>query len=392
MKNNKNNVYVYIESKVYMKSIRKMVVKVGTSTLTQGGKKLSRRYMLGLVQQLSYLQAQGIQIVLVSSGAIAAGRELLNFPKIDRSLPSKQMFSSIGQVKLMQTWSELFSLFELHVGQVLLTRNDLSNRKRYLNARDTLHCLLKHHVVPIINENDTVATKEIRVGDNDNLAALVANLIEADVVVLLTDQEGLFTADPRLNTDAKLIPVVTRIDDSIFSLAGGSSTSLGTGGMITKIEAAQMASQSGTRTIIASASRPNVLIDLALGQQIGTLFLEEMTSRESRKRWLLSEKRKGMVYVDAGAAVKIMHHGASLLSSGIIKTTPNFERGATVEIISPTDEAIAVGITNYGSKEVQLLIGKQSRCIEDILGYSYGPEIIHRTNMTRIKFKEGNAS
>jgi len=375
-----------------MKSIRKMVVKVGTSTLTQGGKKLSRRYMLGLVQQLFYLQAQGIQIVLVSSGAIAAGRELLNFPKIDRSLPSKQMFSSIGQVKLMQTWSELFSLFELHVGQVLLTRDDLSNRKRYLNARDTLHCLLKHHVVPIINENDTVATKEIRVGDNDNLAALVANLIEADVVVLLTDQEGLFTADPRLNTDAKLIPVVTRIDDSIFSLAGGSSTSLGTGGMITKIEAAQMASQSGTRTIIASASRPNVLVDLALGQQIGTLFLEEMTFRESRKRWLLSEKRKGMVYVDAGAVVKIMHHGASLLSSGIIRTTPNFERGATVEIISPTDEAIAVGITNYGSKEVQLLIGKQSRCIEYILGYSYGPEIIHRTNMTRIKFKEGNAS
>lgn len=392
MKNNKkNNVYVYVESRVYMKSIRKMVVKVGTSTLTQGGKKLSRRYMLGLVQQLSYLQAEGIQIVLVSSGAIAAGRELLNFPMIDRSLPSKQMFSSIGQVKLMQTWSELFSLFELHVGQVLLTRDDLSNRKRYLNARDTLHCLLKHHVVPIINENDTVATKEIRVGDNDNLAALVANLIEADVVVLLTDQEGLFTADPRLNTDAKLIPVVTRIDDSIFSLAGASSTSLGTGGMITKIEAAQMASQSGTRTIIASASRPNVLVDLALGQQIGTLFLEEMTSRESRKRWLLSEKRKGMVYVDEGAAVKIMHHGASLLSSGIIKTTPNFERGAAVEIISPTGDAIAVGITNYGSQEIQLLIGKQSRCIEDILGYSYGTEIIHRTNMTRIKFKEGNA-
>lgn len=381
-----------VEGKVYMKSIRKMVVKVGTSTLTQGGKNLSRRYMLGLVQQLSYLQAQGIQIVLVSSGAIAAGRELLNFPKVERSLPSKQMFSSIGQVKLMQTWSELFSLFELHVGQVLLTRDDLSDRKRYLNARDTLHCLLKHHVVPIINENDTVATKEIRVGDNDNLAALVANLIEADVVVLLTDQEGLFTADPRLNTDAKLIPIVTRIDDAIFSLAGGSSTSLGTGGMMTKIEAAQMASQSGTRTIIASASRPNVLVDLALGQQIGTLFLEEMTSRESRKRWLLSEKRKGMVYVDAGAAVKIMHHGASLLPSGIIKTTPNFERGASVKIISPTDEALAVGITNYGSKEIQQLIGKQSTCIEDILGYSYGPEIIHRTNMTRIKFKEENLS
>jgi glutamate 5-kinase len=181
-----------------MKSIRKMVVKLGTSTLTQGTKTLSRRYMLNLVQQMAHLQAQGIQLVLVSSGAIAAGREVLNFPKIDRSLPSKQMFSSVGQVKLMQIWSELFGLFDMHVGQVLLTRDDFSHRKRYLNARDTLGCLLKHNVIPIINENDTIATQEIRVGDNDNLAALVANLIEADVVVLLTDQEGLFTANPSL--------------------------------------------------------------------------------------------------------------------------------------------------------------------------------------------------
>lgn len=371
--------------RLYMKSIRKMVVKVGTSTLTQGGKKLSRRYMLELVQQLVELQKQGIQVVLVSSGAIAAGKELLNFPKIERSLPAKQMFSSIGQVKLMQTWSDLFALFDMYVGQVLLTRDDLSNRKRYLNARDTLHCLLKHQVVPIINENDTVATQEIRVGDNDNLAALVANLIEADLVVLLTDQEGLYTADPRLNTDAKLIPVVERIDDSIFALAGGSSTTLGTGGMATKIEAAQRASQSGTPTIIASSSRPNVLIDLVLGKQIGTLFQEEMSARESRKRWLLSDKRKGLIHVDAGAVEKIMHEGASLLSSGIVKISQDFERGSTVEVISPANEAIAVGIVNYGSKEVQLLTGKRSGLIEDILGYSYGPEIIHRTNMTRIK-------
>lgn len=371
-----------------MKAIRKMVVKVGTSTLTQGGQKLSRRYMVGLVQQLAHLQNQGIQVVLVSSGAIAGGRELLNYPKVGRSLPSKQMFSSIGQVKLMQTWSELFSLFDLHVGQVLLTRDDFSNRKRYLNARDTLHCLLKHHVIPVINENDAIATREIRVGDNDNLASLVANLIEADHLILLTDQEGLFTADPRLNKDAKLIPVVARIDESIFSLAGGSSTALGTGGMTTKIEAAQIASQSGTRTIIASSSRPNVLIDLASGQQIGTLFLEEMSSRESRKRWILSDKRKGMIHVDEGAATKILHHGASLLSSGIVKTSQMYERGSTVEVLSPAGEAIAVGITNYGSQEVQQLIGKKSSCIEDILGYSYGHEIIHRTNMTRIKFNE----
>lgn len=368
-----------------MKTIRKLVVKVGTSTLTQGEKKLSRRYMLSLVQQLAHLQNQGLQVVLVSSGAIAAGREILNFPKVDRFLPSKQMFSSIGQVKLMQIWSELFSLYDLQVGQVLLTRDDLSNRKRYLNARDTLNCLFRHRVIPIINENDTVATKEIKVGDNDNLAALVANLIEADAVILLTDQEGLFTADPRLNKDAKLIPLITRIDESIFALAGGSSTTLGTGGMITKIEAAQIATQSGTRTIIASSARPNVIIDLALGQQIGTLFVEEVSARESRKRWLLSDKRRGMIYIDAGAVQKIMHHGASLLSSGIIKTTQDFERGATVEVISPKGDAIAVGISNYGSQAIQKLIGKHSTSIEEILGYSYGSEMIHRTNMTRIK-------
>ncbi len=371
-----------------MKAMRKIVVKVGTSTLTQGGQKLSRRYMLELVQQIAQLQTQGLQIVLVSSGAIAGGRELLNIPKTDRSLPSKQMYSSVGQVKLMQTWSELFSLFELNVGQVLLTRDDFSDRRRYLNARDTLNCLLKHHVIPIINENDTVATKEIQVGDNDNLAALVANLIEADTVILLTDQEGLFTADPRSNKDAKLIPLVKRIDKSIFDLAGGSSTNLGTGGMITKIEAAQIASQCGTRTIIASSARSNILIDLALGKKIGTEFLAEITARESRKRWLLSEKRRGMIHVDAGAASKIRSHGASLLASGITTTSQGYERGAVVEVIAPSGEAIAVGLTNYDSLEIQQLIGKQSNCIEDILGYSYGPEMIHRTNMTRINLKE----
>ena len=371
-----------------MKAMQKVVVKVGTSSLTQGGKKLSRRYMLELVQQLVYLQDQGIEVVLVSSGSIAGGREILNFPKVDRSLSSKQMFSSIGQAKLMQIWSELFSLFDRHVGQILLTRDDFSHRKRYLNARDSLHCLLKHGVIPVVNENDTVATEEIRVGDNDNLAALVANLIEADSLILLTDQEGLFTADPRSSADAKLIPVVKNIDKSIFALAGGSPTPLGVGGMNTKVEAAQIASQSGTRTIIVSSAHPNVLHELASGKPVGTLFQESGSVSESRKRWLLSEKRRGTICVDAGATSKIMHHGASLLSSGIVKVSQGFERGATVEVISETGEAFAVGITNYGSSEVDQLAGKHSDSIEEILGYTYGPEIIHRTNMTRIKFSE----
>ena len=258
-----------------MKAMRKIVIKVGTSTLTQGTQKLSRRTMLGLVQQMAHLQKQGLELILVSSGATATGRDLLTSNKIDQLLsPCKQTFASVGQVKLMQVWSELFSLFDLRVGQVLLTREDFSDHKRQA-TRDTLGCLLQHNIIPIINENDTVSTEEVCVGNNDSLAALVANLIAADAVILLTDQEGLYTADPRLNSDAKLISVVSHIDEKICALAGGSSTSLGTGGMATKIEAAQMASSSGTRMIIASSARPNVLIDLVKGKRIGTLFLEK---------------------------------------------------------------------------------------------------------------------
>jgi len=368
--------------------MKKIVVKVGTSTLTQGTKKLSQKYMLELTRQLSVLHEKGYQVILVSSGAIAAGRELLHHPTIDRSVPSKQMFAAVGQVQLMQRWTQLFSLFNINVGQVLLTRDDLSHRRRYLNARDTLECLLQHHIVPIINENDTVATAEIRVGDNDNLAALVCNLIAADMLILLTDQEGLYTADPRHNPDAKLIPVVKHIDDEIFALAKGSSTSLGTGGMTTKLEAAKNAAQCGTPTMIASSAHPNVLLDIVEDKHIGTRFLTEITPQESRKRWLLAEKRQGLIQVDQGAAEKIQHHGASLLPSGITKTALHFERGAVIHILDATAKPIAVGIANYGDQEIAKLIGAHSKDIEEILGYSYGTEIVHRTNMTRIKGKE----
>jgi glutamate 5-kinase len=286
----------------FMKTMKKIVVKLGTSTLTQGTQKLSHRYMLGLVQQIIHLQNRNLQVILVSSGAVAIGRELLTSPKepvatlpsaeklmvlrkfgarmesfatdseLKRRLPSKQALASVGQIKLMQVWSDLFALFDLRVGQVLLTRDDFSNRKRQF-TKDTLGCLLQHCILPIINENDTIATKRTRVGDNDNLAALVANLIEADILILLTDQEGLYTADPRLDPEAALIHIVEHIDNKIFAFAGNASTSFGTGGMTTKIEAAQIASRSGTRTIIAHSARPNVLIDLIEGKNIGTQFL-----------------------------------------------------------------------------------------------------------------------
>ncbi len=267
-----------------MKGMQKIVIKVGSSTLTQGTQTLSRRHMLGLVQQIAHLKSLGLQLVVVSSGAVATGREIFNSSKVNQTLPSKQAFASIGQVKLMQTWLDLFSLLDLQIGQVLLTKEDFSKPKSDL-TRTTLNGLL-HHIIPIVNEDDTMATQETRIGDNDNLAALVAHLIGADTIILLTDQEGLYTADPRFNPDARLIPVVKSIDATIFALAGGSSTTVGTGGMTTKIEAAQMASRAGIRTIIASSSLPNVLIDLVEGKQIGTLFLEE--SKTSKPEEILT--------------------------------------------------------------------------------------------------------
>lgn len=253
--------------------MKKIIIKVGTSSLTRGTNQLSKRTMFGLVQQMAALQSRDVQFILVSSGAVATGRELFPLNSIDPSLPSKQMFASIGQVKLMQVWAELFSLYDMHVGQVLLSKEDFSENKR-TSTQQTIACLLKHGIIPIINENDAVSTQEARIGDNDNLSALVAELVAADTLILLTDQEGLYTSNPRANSDAKLIPIVDCIDDQIVAIAGGSSTAFGTGGMATKIEAARVASQSLIRTIIASSSRPNVLIDLVDGMQVGTLFLK----------------------------------------------------------------------------------------------------------------------
>lgn len=253
-----------------MKMIRKIVIKVGTSTLTQGSQKLSRRYMLDLVQQIAHLRKEGLELVLVSSGAVATGRELLSSNKMDRLEPSKQTLACIGQIKLMQVWFELFSLFDMQVGQLLLTKDDFSLDKQSI-TKDALNCMLDHHIIPIVNGNDAV----LCAWNNDSLAGCIANLIRADTVLLLTDQKGLYTADPRLDPKAELISIVNQIDEKIYALAGESSTSLGTGGMTTKIEAADIASQSGAQTIIASSFHPNVLIELIKGKQIGTLFFNK---------------------------------------------------------------------------------------------------------------------
>jgi glutamate 5-kinase len=337
--------------------------------------------MLEIARQAAYLHDAGHHIVVVSSGAIAAGREALNYPELDRSVPAKQMLSAVGQGRIIQIYTELFRLFDITVGQVLLTRGDLSHRTGYLNARDTLLTLLEHRIVPIINENDAVATEEIMVGDNDNLSALVANLLDADLLILLTDQLGFYSSDPRTDPDAQLIPLVERIDETVWERAGGTTTGLGTGGMITKLQAAQFAGHSGTTTVIASGNLPDVLLDIVAGKRIGTTFLASTTHRESRKRWLLSEKPQGLITVDKGAANKLCSHGASLLPVGITTLSGEFDRGAPVRVLAPDGKPIAVGITNYASLEVQQLIGVKSAQIASTLGYTYGDEVIHRDDL-----------
>ncbi|MDX1992050.1 MAG: glutamate 5-kinase [bacterium] len=364
-----------------MTSERRIVVKLGTSTLTAGTPHLSRQRMLEIVQQIARLHQQGHEMLVVSSGAQAAGRERLGFPDLGRALPAKQMLAAVGQGRLMQLYGDLFDIFGIAVGQVLLTRDDLSHRTRYLNARDTLLTLIEQRVIPIINENDTVATEEIRVGDNDNLSALVASVVEADLLVLLTDIAGLYSADPRRDSSAQLIPFVPRIDEATYALAGGTGSKLGTGGMLTKIEAAHTASRSGVTTVIASGSESNVLARVVNGDEIGTRFAPVSSAVESRKRWLLTDKAQGIVRVDAGAAAAITGRSASLLPVGITQVEGDFVRGATVSVRDPNGLEIAHGLSNYGSEELRKLPGMKSSQIADVLGYSYGDHVIHRNNM-----------
>lgn len=364
---------------------KRIVVKVGTSVLTDGTLHLSRQHMLGIVQQASRLHQAGHEVVLVSSGAVAAGRERLNFPDFGRSVPTKQMLAAVGQSRLMQIYGELFDIFQIVVAQVLLTRDDLGNRTRFLNARDTMLTLIDQRIVPIINENDTTATHEIRIGDNDNLSALVATLIEADLLILLTDQPGLFTADPRQHKDAQLIERVEHIDEATWGRAGGSATGLGTGGMLTKVQAAQMASRGGVPTRIASGKEPDVLARILADETIGTHFEAAASPLESRKRWLLLEKTRGAVRVDAGAARKLLSGGASLLPVGITSVMDEFSRGETLSVFAPDGKEIAHGLTSYDSDAVRKLCGVKSTQITEILGYSYGDAVIHRNNMVLLK-------
>ena len=341
--------------------------------------------MSRLVAQVAQLHRQGLEMLIVSSGAIASGRYKLGLTKELRGIPFKQVLASVGQNRLMQAYEQLFSQYDITVAQALLTKADLSDRAGYLNARNTLLALLELRVLCIVNENDVVAVDEIqeaKFGDNDNLSAMVANLVDADLLLILTDTAGLYTADPHRNPDACLISQVERIDSEIEHLAADIPSGLGTGGMITKIEAAKLATASGVTVVIADGREPGIILQLAADEAIGTRFLPATSKLESRKRWMLSGlSTKGKLVVDSGAAVALKRQKRSLLAAGIKQVEGDFQRGDIVNICDSEGSRLGCGITNYSSADIEIIKGVHSRRIATLLGYDYGSEVVHRNNL-----------
>lgn len=365
--------------KIQQKTI---VVKLGTSVLTSGTTKLDRAHMVELVRQCAFLQKQGHHIIVVTSGAIAAGKEHLNLPDLVPSIANKQMLAAVGQGQLVREWENLFKIYGLHVGQMLLTRADLDDHGRYLNARDTLKTLLKYGIIPIVNENDAVATSEIKVGDNDNLSALVALLADAEQLLLLTDQAGLFTADPRSNSNAQLLTEIDEITDNIHALAGDSVSGLGTGGMATKIESASVAHRGGIEVVIASGHKKDVIINAVNGQSVGTRFASAKCPLETRKNWIFAGSRiAGTIVVDAGAEKAIIESGSSLLAKGITGTEKYFTRGSVIVIANEKGNKIARGVVRYKSVDIDKIKGLHSDQIENKLGFEYGRVVVHRDDL-----------
>ena len=341
--------------------------------------------MSSLVAQVAQLHRQGLELLVVSSGAIAAGRYKLRLNKRLKGIPFKQVFSSVGQSRLMLTYEQLFSRHNITVAQALLTRADLSDRAGYLNARNTLLALLELRVLCIVNENDVVAVDEIqeaKFGDNDSLSAMVSNLVDADLLLLLTDTAGLYTADPRCNPDARLIPQVERINSEIEQLATDTAGDFGIGGMMTKIEAAKLATASGITVIIADGRESDIILKLAAGEAIGTCFWPLTDKLESRKRWMVSGlSTRGGLIVDSGAARALRKQNRSLLPTGIKKVEGEFQRGDVVTIYDHKGSLLGCGITNYSATDIGTIKGAHSKKIAILLGYDYGAEVVHRNNL-----------
>jgi glutamate 5-kinase len=365
-----------------LKQARRLVVKVGSALVTDEGRGLDHAALARWVEQIAALMDQGREVVLVSSGAIAEGIKRLGWLKRPIALNELQAAAAVGQMGLVQAYERAFYQHGRHAAQVLLTHEDLADRTRYLNARSTLLTLLQLGVVPIINENDTVATDEIRFGDNDTLGALVTNLIDADCLVILTDQPGLYTADPRRDPAATLVQEARAGDETLEQMAGGAGTGVGTGGMLTKVLAARRAARSGAHTLIASGRETQVLIRLAAGEAIGTQLLATPAQMAARKQWLADHLQlRGRLLIDAGAVRALVEEGKSLLPVGVHGIEGEFTRGEAVACIAPDGREIARGLVNYSAAEARRIAGLPSTRIEEQLGYLDEPELIHRDNL-----------
>ena len=361
---------------------KRWVIKIGSSLVTDEGRGLDTQAIASWAEQIAQLQQQGKEILLVSSGAVAEGMARLGWDSRPAALHELQAAAAVGQMGLVQSYESCFKKHNIHAAQILLTHDDLSNRKRYLNARSTLRTLLDLGTIPIINENDTVATDEIRFGDNDTLGALVANLVEADVLIILTDQQGLYTEDPRNNPDAELITEGKASDTRLQKMAGGSGSHLGMGGMSTKITAAQRAARSGTATLITSGRNEQALTRIASGEFMGTLLLPDSEPMAARKQWLAGQlKASGTLHLDEGAVNVLKTSGKSLSAVGVTSVTGNFIRGEMVSCVTADGIEIARGLVNYNAIEAAKIKGKTSAEIEQVLGYIDEAELIHRDNL-----------
>jgi glutamate 5-kinase len=361
---------------------KRWVIKIGSTLLTADGKGLSHHDLAGWVEQMAALRHAGHEVLLVSSGAVAEGMSRMGWSRRPHNLNELQAAAAIGQMGLVHAWEACFQRYGLHTAQILLTRDDLDDRSRYLNARSTLRTLLELGVVPVVNENDSVTTDELRFGDNDTLAARVANLIEADLLVLLTDQEGLYDADPRSNPSAMLIDE-TRVDNpQLDAVAGGSVSGLGLGGMVTKIRAARLAARSGTGTVIASGHRERVVETISRGENIGTLLVPVQEPQAARKRWLAGQLQpRGSLVLDDGAVRVLREQGSSLLAVGVCEVKGNFARGEVVVCLDRGSAEVARGLVNYNAQETLRIMGKPSHRFEELLGYVDEEELIHRDNL-----------
>lgn len=368
-----------------VKDAKRVVVKVGSALVTNDGRGLDEQAIVRWAGQIAALQKSGKEVILVSSGAVAEGVLRLGWEKRPTRVSQLQAAAAVGQMGLVQAYETHFSEHGIKTAQILLTHADLSNRERYLNARETLIELLALGVVPIINENDTVVTDEIKVGDNDTLGALVTNLVQADVLIILTDQKGLYTADPRKDPSATFVSQATAGDPALEKMAGGAASTLSKGGMITKILAAKRAQRSGATTVIASGRETDVLIRLAAGEAIGTQLNAVFAPLHAREKWIVDQLRpEGMLHLDAGAAQALVKNKTSLLPVGVKSVTGDFVRGELVGCIAPDGTEIARGLVNYSSSELRLIKGLHTEEIHSVLGFENQPEAIHRDNLVML--------